>query len=261
MNSKLIKALDIITTEAEVSVLGDDNSDPHVQKVLDALEYVSKELCLDDTVTTYCRQSLDTMMTLRLGMNVKATDAQWKQVSDSIYDDDEAWSYVDEAIARAEDKLIDSLVDDMDKPEPSPKFKAWDYVHHVRNKNERLPSRLHIFGTVIKQENDNVWLTDDNDTCEIIRVFEEDLDFAESPRYGWNYSTDEAGLASKYQKKATTWLALYPHSTSDEEAIRWRSYYRKAVDNDYPILREKVGTDHHHYYIKELGVFCSENYS
>jgi len=144
---------------------------------------------------------------------------------------------------------------------PSPKFKAWDYVHHINNKNERLPSRLHIFGTVIKQENDNVWLTDDNDTCEIIRVFEEDLDLAESPKYGWNYSTDEAGLASKYQKKATTWLALYPHSTSDEEAIRWRSYYRKAVDNDYPILREKVGTDHHHYYIKELGVFCSENYS
>ena len=260
MNSKLIKALDIITTEAEVSVLGDDNSDPHVQKVLDALEYVSKELCLEK-ITTYCRHSLDAVMSTRLGMKVKATDAQWRQVSDSIYDDDESWSYVDEAIARAEDELINPLVNEMDKPEPSPKFKAWDYVHHVKNKNERLPSRLHIFGTVIKQENNNVWLTDDNDTCEIIRVFEEDLEMAESPTYGWNYSTGETGLASKYQRGATTWLALYPSSTSDEEAIRWRSYYRKAVDNDYPILRERVGTDHYHFYIRELGVFCSENYS
>ena len=260
MNKKLVKALDIITTEAESSALGDDNSDPHVQKVLDALEYVSKELCLDDTVTTYCRQSLDTMMTLRLGMNVKATDAQWKQVSDSIYDDDEAWSYVDEAIARAEDELIDSLVDEMEKP--SPKFKAWDYVHHVRNKEcDRFEDRLHIFGTVIKQENNNVWLTDDNDTCEIIRVFEEDLDFAEAPKYGWNYTTEESYLARKFEKGATTHLSLYPHSSSDEEAIRWRSYFRKASDNDYPILRECVGTNHYHYYIRELGVFCSENYS
>jgi hypothetical protein len=252
-----MQALDIITTEAESSALGDNK-----KEVLDALDFVSKELCLEK-VTTYCRHSLDAMMSTRLGMKVKATDAQWQQVSDSIYDDDQAWSYIDEAIARAEDELINPLVDEMGKPEPSPKFKAWDYVHHVKNKNKDLESRLHIFGTVIKQENNNVWLTDDNDTCEIIRVFEEDLEMAESPRYGWNYSyyVGETGLASRYQKKATTWLALYPHSTSDEEAIRWRSYYRKAVDNDYPILREKVGTDHHHYYIKELGVFCSENYS
>lgn len=196
MNSKLVKALEIITTEAEVSVLGDDHSDLHVRKVLAACEFVRK-----------------------------------------VYESH------------------------LDKPEPSPKFKAWDYVHHIKNKNERLPSRLHIFGTVIKQENNNVWLTDDNDTCEIIRVFEEDLEMAESPTYGWNYSTGETGLASKYQKKATTWLALYPSSISNEEAIRWRSYYRKAVEKDYPILRERVGTDHYHYYIKELGVFCSENYS
>lgn len=201
MNKKLVKALELITDEAEVSAISDDKSDPYVQRVIAACELVRK-----------------------------------------IYE-----------------PHLELL--NLGKPQPSPKFKAWDYVHHIKNKNERLPSRLHIFGTVIKQENDNVWLTDDNDTCEIIRVFEEDLEMAESPKYGWNYSTGETGLASKYQKKATTWLALYPHSTSDEEAIRWRSYYRKAVDKDYPILREKVGTDHYHYYIKELGVFCSENYS
>lgn len=197
MNKKLVKALEIITTEAEVSVLGDDHSDLHVKKVLAAIEFVRK-----------------------------VYESHW------------------------------------DKPEPSPKFKAWDYVHHVRNKEcDRFEDRLHIFGTVIKQENNNVWLTDDNDTCEIIRVFEEDLDFAEAPKYGWNYTTEESYLARKFEKGATTHLSLYPHSSSDEEAIRWRSYFRKASDNDYPILRECVGTNHYHYYIRELGVFCSENYS
>ena len=262
MNKKLVKALEIITTEAEVSVLGDDNSDPHVQKVLDALEYVSKELCLDDTVTTYCRQSLDTMMTLRLGMNVKATNAQWKQVSDSIYDDDEAWSHVDEAIARAEDELIDSLVDEMGKPEPSPKFKAWDYVHHLKNKNEDLEPRLHIFGTVIKQENNNVWLTDDNDTCEIIRVFADELELAESPEDNVQYEfMFPSSSALEWEREAVQTLSLYPHSSSDEQAIMWRSFRRKAVKEGHKVYRRFMKTDHYHYYIPDLYVFCSENYS
>jgi len=262
MNSKLIKALDIITTEAEVSVLGDDSSDPHVQKVLDALEYVSKELCLD-TVTTYCRHSLDAVMSTRLGMKVKSTDAQWGQVSDSIYDDDEAWSYVDEAIARAEDKLIDSLVDDMDKPEPSPKFKAWDYVHHVRNKEfDRFEDRLHIFGTVIKQENNNVWLTDDNDTCEIIRVFADELELAESPEDNVQYEIMHPSCSAlEWEMEAVQTLSLYPHSSSDEQAIMWRSFRRKAVKEGHKVYRKFMKTDHYHYYIPDLYVFCSENYS
>lgn len=259
MNSKLIKALDIITTEAEVSVLGDDNSDPHVQNVLDALEYVSKELCLEK-VTTYCRHSLDAVMSNRLGMKVKATDAQWQQVSDSIYDDEPAWSCMDEAIARAENELIDSLVDEMEKP--SPEFKAWDYVHHVKNKNEDLEPRLHIFGTVIKQESDNVWLTDDNDTCEIIRVFADELELAESPEDNVQYTPlFPTSSALEWEREAVQTLSLYPHSSSDEQAIMWRSYRRKAVKEGHKIYRRYMKPDHYHYFIPDLYVFCSENYS
>ncbi len=255
MYKKLVKALDIITTEAEVSVLGDDKSDPHVQKVLDALEYVSKELCLDDKITTYCRQSLDTMMSLRLDMNITATDDQWKQVSDSIYDDDDAWSHVDKAIARAEDELINSLM-------PSPQFKPWDYVHHVKNKNEDLEPRLHIFGTVIKQENDNVWLTDDNDTCEIIRVFADELELAESPEDNVFYTPMlPTSSALEWERKAVHSLSLYPHSSSNEQAIMWRSFRRKAVKEGHKVYRRYIKTDHYHYFIPDLYVFCSENYS
>jgi hypothetical protein len=260
MNSKLIKALDIITTEAEVSVLGDDNSDPHVQKVLDALEYVSKELCLEK-VTTYCRHSLDAVMSTRLGMKVKATDAQWQQVSDSIYEDDQAWDYIDEAIARAEDELINPLVDEMSKPDPSPKFKAWDYVHHVKNKNKDLESRLHIFGTVIKQENNNVWLTDDNDTCEIIRVFADELELAESPEDNVRYTPlFPTSSALEWEREAVQTLSLYPHSSSDEQAIMWRSFRRKAVKEGHKVYRRYMKPDHYHYFIPDLYVFCSENY-
>ncbi len=250
-----MQALDIITTEAESSALGDNK-----KEVLDALDFVSKELCLEK-VTTYCRHSLDAMMSTRLGMKVKATDAQWQQVSDSIYDDDQAWSYIDEAIARAEDELIDSLVDEMGKPEPSPKFKAWDYVHHVKNKNKDLESRLHIFGTVIKQENNNVWLTDDNDTCEIIRVFEEDLELAESPELPYQFEIVHPSSSTlEWEREAVHTLSLYPHSSSDEQAIMWRSFRRKAVKEGHKVYRKFMKTDHYHYYIPDLYVFCSENY-
>ena len=240
-------------------MLGDDNSDPHVQKVLDALEYVSKELCLEK-VTTYCRPSLDAVMSNRLGMKVKATDAQWQQVSDSIYDDEQAWSCMDEAIARAENELIDSLVDDMEKP--SPEFKAWDYVHHVKNKNEDLEPRLHIFGTVIKQENDNVWLTDDNNDCEIIRVFADELELAESPEMPYRFEImHPSSSTAEFQKEAVHTLSLYPHSSSDEQAIMWRSFRRKAYEEGHKVYRKYIKTDHYYYFIPDLYVFCSENYS
>jgi hypothetical protein len=193
-------------------------------------------------------------MSSRLGKEVKATDAQWQQVSDSIYDDDQSWSYVDDAIARAEDELINPLM-------PSPQFKPWDYVHHVKNKNED-DSRCHIFGTVIKQENDNVWLTDDNRTCEIIRVFADELELAESPEDNVFYTPlFPTSSAPKWEREAVHTLSLYPHSSSDEQAIMWRSFRRKAVKEGHKVYRRYIKTDHYHYYIPDLYVFCSENYS
>ena len=197
MNQKLVKALDIITTEAEVSALGDDHTDLHVQKVLAACEFVRK-----------------------------------------VYESH------------------------LDKPEPSPKFKAWDYVHHVKNKNEDLESRLHIFGTVIKQENDNVWLTDDNDTCEIIRVFEDELELAESPEDNVHYEImHPSASTAEFEKEAVHTLSLYPHSSSDEQAIMWRSFRRKAVKEGHKVYRKYIKTDHYYYFIPDLYVFCSENYA
>ena len=198
MNKKLVKALEIITTEAEVSVLGDDRSDLHVKKVLAAIEFVRK-----------------------------VYESHW------------------------------------DKPEPSPKFKAWDYVHHVRNKEcDRFEDRLHIFGTVIKQENNNVWLTDDNDTCEIIRVFADELELAESPEDNVQYEfMFPSSSALEWEREAVQTLSLYPHSSSDEQAIMWRSFRRKAVKEGHKVYRRFMKTDHYHYYIPDLYVFCSENYS
>ena len=140
-------------------------------------------------------------------------------------------------------------------------FKPWDYVHHVKNKNEDDP-RFHIFGTVIKQENDNVWLTDDNRTCEIIRVFSEDLELAESPEDNVHYEImHPSSSTAEFEKEAVHCLSLYPHSSSDEQAILWRSFRRKAVEEGHKVYRKYIKTDHYYYFIPDLYVFCSENYA
>ena len=194
MNKKLVKALELITTEAESSALGDNN-----KAVLAACKFVRK--------------------------------------------------------------IYEPHLKILNLSKPSPRFKPWDYVHHVKNRNEEDP-RCHIFGTVIKQENDNVWLTDDNRTCEIIRVFEEDLELAESPEDNVHYEIMHPSTNTfECEREAVHTLSLYPSSTSDEQAIMWRSFRRKAVKEGHTVYRKYIKTDHYHYYIPDLYVFCSENYA
>jgi hypothetical protein len=66
---------------------------------------------------------------------------------------------------------------------------------------------------------------------------------------------------AEFEKEAVHCLSLYPHSSSDEQAILWRSFRRKAVEEGHKVYRKYMKTDHYHYYIPDLYVFCSENYA
>ena len=60
-------------------------------------------------IVAFDRDQLNDRLKDHLDMDVVATSEQWQQVFDSIHDDNEAWSYMDEAINKAVSELADAL--------------------------------------------------------------------------------------------------------------------------------------------------------
>jgi hypothetical protein len=60
-------------------------------------------------IVAFDRDQLNDRLKDHLDMDVVATSEQWQQVFDSIHDDNEAWSYMDDAINTAVCELADAL--------------------------------------------------------------------------------------------------------------------------------------------------------
>ena len=63
----------------------------------------------DVQLPAYTREELNETLERRLARKFKANSNHWQQVVDSLHSDDHAWGYMEDAI----DKAVDELVDDI----------------------------------------------------------------------------------------------------------------------------------------------------
>jgi|ETNvirenome_2_60_1030617.scaffolds.fasta_scaffold00148_25 hypothetical protein len=65
---------------------------------------------MKNEITLTDRSEINEIFKRHLGMKVSLTDDQWKQVEDSIHNDDELWGYVYDSINKAVSDLTEPLI-------------------------------------------------------------------------------------------------------------------------------------------------------
>jgi hypothetical protein len=65
---------------------------------------------MKNEITLTDRSEINEIFKRHLGMKVSLTDDQWKQVEDSMHNDDELWGYVYDSINKAVSDLTEPLI-------------------------------------------------------------------------------------------------------------------------------------------------------
>jgi len=65
---------------------------------------------MKNEITLTDRSEINEIFKRHLGMKVSLTDDQWKQVEDSIHNDDALWGYVYDSINKAVSDLTEPLI-------------------------------------------------------------------------------------------------------------------------------------------------------
>ena len=156
----------------------------------------------------------------------------------------------------------EAIIDDAKAKPPRSEIKVWDYV-----KGAGVEGLVHIV------DDDIVHLYPTTpDQLELKRVksksrYAKDLSIVPKPKLGWNYIRAKnirpvhwSSFGEAFVGEHHVSLYTYPHEGC-QDAIRWKAYEYMAQAMNISIQRLHISTDHYHYWIPELGVFCDENYS